>query len=160
MKKVKCKFEQIDNALIQLAKDLNSQLSDEHMFYDVEFDGQKICLDDESTKEDKELFMELLITDALNISMHKAMGDVDADPWSRVKFFMALRLPKEAVQSPMTPTEYEEFKVNAEKARALDMESIAVNNQRPEWTQEQQMALLKKKEEDESIEMATKQDKK
>ena len=153
-------FQHIDDILKALVNDLDEQLSEEHMNYDVVWDNETtMCFNSETKKEERELFIELLLSEALSSSMKKAMGDVDVDPWSIIKGVMALRVSKKAVQSPISAQEYEEIKVAAKKSVPLDMDSVYVNNEMPGWTEEKQIELLLRKEKNESSEMVAKQDK-
>lgn len=153
-RKVKCRFEQIDKILAQLVEELNSQLQDEHMAYVVEWSEDFVFGSDDFNDERKRMeFLKMIICEALRISavqaiMPEEMIGPRTDPWSRIKGFMALRQSKEDVQSPISATEYEEIKVTAEKAKALDLESVHVNNERLDWTQEQQEELIARKEKD------------
>ena len=144
-------FQHIDDILKVLVDELDKQFKYEHMMYDVEWD--KDIFNAEALKDKKLRFhvIKLFIHDALMMSSYNALGLNDfkgQDPWFRINGIMALRQSKEDVQSPISAEEYEEIKVTAEKAKALDLESVHVNNERPEWTQEQQEALIMKKEED------------
>ena len=147
-------FQHIDDILKVLADELDQQLKERHMDYKMEWGDEETLFLEASgqTEEDRKLFIDLLISDALSTCMEKAMGKVCTDPWSRIKGFMALRLSKEEVQSPIAASEYEEIKtiaIEAERQKPINLESIPVNMQRPEWTEAEQMELLMKKEKDE-----------
>ena len=142
-------FEHIDDILKVLADELDQQLKERHMGYDAFWGDLRVCVNSDTTQEDRDLLIELFITDALSVSVQRAMGKVCTDPWSRIKGFMALRLSKEDVESPIRAEEYEvikEIAIEAERQKPINLESIPVNMQRPEWTEAEQMALLIKKE--------------
>lgn len=141
-------FDHIDDILKVLVDELDQQLLDDHMIYSVQFGDDAI--DNIDTKEKREQFLLMIIKEALLTSMDNALFGEEVDPWSRIKGFMALRQSKEEVQSPISAEVYEEIKVAAKKEVPLDLDSTYINNQRPEWTQEQQEALIIKKEKDES----------
>jgi len=147
-------FDHIDDILKVLADELDQQLRDQHMDYKMEWGDKETLFLEASgqTEEDRKLFIDLLISDALSASIERATGKVFTDPWSRIKGFMALRLSKEDVESPIRAEEYETIKeiaIEAERQKPINLESIPVNMQRPEWTEAEQMELLMKKEKDE-----------
>jgi hypothetical protein len=153
IKNFQASFQHIDDILKVLAGELSDQFQDKHMIYDVEWTEKKgdrvIKFDPCNNKEEREIFIRFLIKDALDtLANNFAYPEEATDSWARIKGIMSLRQSPEETQSPISAAEYEEIKVTAEKAKALDLDSVHVNNERPEWTQEQQEALIMKKEED------------
>ena len=147
-------FDHIDDILKVLADELNQQLRDHHMGYDAFWGDLRVCVNSDTSQEDRDLLVELFITDALSVSVQRAMGKAYSDPWARIKGFMALRQTPEEVQSPIAASEYEEIKtiaIEAERQKPINLESIPVNMQRPEWTEAEQFELLMKKEKDEFV---------
>ena len=147
-------FQHIDDILKVLADELDQQLKDEHMIYDVELDGKVIKFDGDNDRRKRREIVIWLIEEALITAVNNAVFPIrirveHKDPWSRIKGFMALRLSKEDVASPIRAEEYEvikEIAIEAERQKPINLESIPVNMQRPEWTEAEQMELLMKKE--------------
>lgn len=151
-------FQHIDDILKVLADELDQQLRDQHMSYVVEWvEKDTFGFEDFSDSRKRIEFIKVLIAEALHVSYVQAIMPIELigqhkDPWSRVKGFMALRQTSEQVQSPIAAEEYEQIKeiaIEAERQKPINLESIPVNMQRPEWTEAEQMALLMKKEKDE-----------
>ena len=146
-------FDHIDDILKVLADELNQQLKDKHMAYVIEWGEDLFGMDDLTDDRKRLELLKNMIGEALHVSSAQAIMPVELigqykDPWSRIKGFMALRQTAEEVASPISAEEYEEIKeiaIEAERAKPVNLESVYVNMHRPEWTEEQQIKLNKRK---------------
>ena len=143
-------FQHIDDILKVLVDELDQQIKDQHMAYVIEWGKDLIYGPEDLTDKDKvDGFIRIMVRDAFLAAIENAACKTQLDPWSRIKGFMALRLKPEEVQSPIAASEYEEIKtiaIEAERQKPINLESVPVNMQRPEWTEAEQMALIMKKE--------------
>lgn len=128
---------------------LDAQLSLDYIAYDIEFQGKKFHFggattmqESEKLQEDKREFIQLLLSDAF----YKLLKDQDENAWEYVLQFKAQS--REEVASPISKEQYAEAKqIAAEKAKAVNLESIYVNMEREDWSEDKSFALIMKKEE-------------
>ena len=141
----------IEYALRLLYHELNAQLSEGFVDYVIEFGGEKFIFDAYATQEERNRFIKLIFDDAMEVSTRCAVSaDLEGmQAWDRIIHLIAMRIEKEDVASPMSAQEYQAIKDEAAsscKAKAINLESIYVNMQRPDWAEEDQIAFIEGKE--------------
>jgi hypothetical protein len=102
----------IEYALRILYHELNAQLSEGFVNYDIEFGGEKFRFDAYTTQEERNRFIKLLLDDAMEVSTRCAVSDdlEGIQAWSRIIQFISMRVKKEDIVSPLYAEEYQEIK--------------------------------------------------
>jgi hypothetical protein len=137
-----------------LIEQLQEQLSKDYVSYDIEFDDFTYCLDASSDPRRRNTLIRLLLMDAVGTLVNNIIHEEEdkEKAWDRVSALQAMHVKKEEIQSPMMAKVYEEIRLKADKAKPIDLESLYVNMERPDWTEEKQIELVKKGEDAELVE--------
>jgi hypothetical protein len=143
----------INASLKLIVKQLREQLSKDYVSYEIKFNDFTYCLDASSNPRRRDTLIGLLLQDALITLVNDTLdANEDSKAWDRVAAIKGMDVAKEQVQSPMMAKAYEEIRLKAEKAKPLDLESLYVNMERPDWTQEKQIEFVKKGEDAKLVE--------
>jgi hypothetical protein len=146
------KFSQIDENLKLIRDELNKQLSEWHIDYEIEIEDELFHFDANSTQEQRDDFIKAMMIEALNVTLDRIfMPEIAGEypwcegswPWNRIVSFMANHKSAEEVQSPIDSQTYESIKVEHSGGnKSLNLDSIYLSMERSDWTEERQLALI------------------
>jgi hypothetical protein len=156
----------IEQELQSLITQVDSILSKPFMVYDVEFGNFKFRFEQPITKEEIEIFKSkkkeflcLIFNDALENIIHDIVHSSEEDEemhcnWRIVDQFLISDLKAEDVVSEYGADQLKAIKDKAAQAAKdgtnkipLDLDSVYVNMQREDWTEEKQAELIRRNHE-------------